>query len=465
MIRLRSVVSRIVALHLLAIIATSIGMPIALFVMLKHAAQELQGRALRAQAGEILRYLETGPDEAVRLALPPAIDKLYSQAYGRYAYAVLDRQGSVLFSSLSGRRPIVDLRPGKQPFEYFTRRSDGADLYGVMITAEIGGREVLVQVAQDLAHRDVLIDDIVDQFFARVGWVTAPILLLLLAIDVAIFRRAMKPIVAASALAREIGPARTEIRLPERDMPQEVLPLVRAVNQALDRLEAGFRGQREFTADAAHELRTPLAILRTQIDMIADPELAEPLRHDVESMSRLVNQLLEIAELETFVVGDDEIADLAAVSAEVAAFIAPLALSQHKTVAVAGAQHPVPVRGNGDALGRAVRNLVENALAHTATGTTVEITVAGEGVLRVLDRGPGVPEAERGHIFRRFWRRDRRRGGNAGLGLAIVARIAEMHGAQVSVEDRPGGGAAFAIRFPAVLTPRAAAAGEIETVC
>ena len=197
--------------------------------------------------------------------------------------------------------------------------------------------------------------------------------------------------------------------------------------------------------------------------MIADGELARSLRNDIESMSRLVNQLLEIAELETFVLGEHEVADLAAIATEVASFIAPLALSQHKMVAVAGGRHPIRVRGNADTLGRAIRNLVENALAHTAPGTTVEIALAGAGVLWVMDRGPGVPAAEREQIFRRFWRRDRRRAGNAGLGLSIVARIAEMHGAAVSVENRPGGGAVFSIRFPAVLEPEAATANELET--
>ena len=145
--------------------------------------------------------------------------------------------------------------------------------------------------------------------------------------------------------------------------------------------------------------------------------------------------------------------------------MAPLALSQTKSLAVTGARRPVRVRGNGDAIARAVRNLVENALAHTPSGTMVELAVAAEGSIRVLDRGPGVPKAERGHIFKRFWRRDRRRGGNAGLGLAIVARIAEMHGATVAVEDRKGGGAVFAIRFPAVLPNEPAAPARLAAVC
>ena len=484
MIRLRSVVSRIVALHMAAIVATSICMPLALFLMLREAVEQLHHQALRAQAAEIVGYLSIGADWRLRLALPPSLDEFYSQGYGRAAYAVTDGNGEVLFSSLPGKRAITDIRPegaaveffqqdrqgaiapvreeGK-PVAFFRKDRDGIALYGATAAVNFRGRTLRVQVVEDVLHRDVLIDDILAQFLTHVGWITAPILLILLGIDVVIFRRALKPIVAASALAEHIGPDNIELRLPETGMPREVLPLVRAVNHAFDRLDAGFRGQREFTADAAHELRTPLAILRTQIDMIEDREIAEPLRHDVESMSRLVNQLLEISELETLVVAEDESADIVAIAAEVAAFLAPLALSQRKTIAVTGARRPVRVRGSGDALVRAVRNLVENALAYTSPATTVEIAVAKEGVIRVMDRGPGIPKTDREHIFQRFWRRDRRRGGNAGLGLAIVARIAQMHGATVDIDERPGGGAVFAIRFPTVLAPETVAVRRFET--
>jgi signal transduction histidine kinase len=484
-IRFRSVVSRIVALHVAAIVATSICMPLALFLMLREAVEQLHHQALRDQAAEIERYLSTAPNGTLRLSLPPSLAEFYSQGYGRAAYAVIDGAAGVLFSSLPGNRAITGARPEGRPVEFFQQdrvgviapvrpeggpveffRQDryGVALYGAMVAVNFHGRPIVVQVVEDVLHRDVLIDDILAQFLTHVGWITAPILLLLLVIDVAIFRRAMQPIIAASSLAGKISPDRTELRLPEVGMPREVLPLVRAVNHALHRLDAGFRAQREFTADAAHELRTPLAILRTQIDMIEDREVAEPLRHDVESMSRLVNQLLEIAELETFFIAEGETADIGAIAAEVAGFLAPLALSQDKTVAVTGARRPVRVRGNGDAIARAVRNLVENALAHTAPGTTVELAVAAEGMISVLDRGPGVPKVEREHIFQRFWRRDRRRGGNAGLGLAIVARIGEMHGAVVSVDDRPGGGALFAIRFPSVLPEKPPAAAQYATV-
>jgi len=449
--RFRSVVGRAIALHLLAIAVTSVFMPLALYLMLKYAAQDLHEHALHEQADELSRFIDRGPDGALRVHLPPRLTDLYSPDYARYSYAVGDANGRVLLSSFPDGRAITRTPPPISQEISFSGKFDGVEIFGISVPIEIAGQKVWIEVAQDLAHRDVLIDDIVADFFSRVGWITAPILLLLLVIDVFIIRRALRPVVGASRLAERIGPLHTELRLPEAEMPREVQPLVHAVNQALDRLEEGFRGQREFTADAAHELRTPLAILRMQIDMISDRELAQSLRNDVENMSRLVNQLLEMSELETFVIEPSETADLVAVSTEIAGFLAPIALAQKKRVAVTGARKPVLVAGNAEMLGRAVRNLVENALVHAPRGTTVEIDVDPAGAIVVTDRGPGVPAAEREHIFRRFWRRDRRRSGSSGLGLSIVASIVERHNATVSVGDRPGGGAVFTLAFPVVL--------------
>jgi len=438
------------ALHLVAIAVASIFMPLALYLMLKHAADDLHERALREQAAELVSLIDRSPEGQWRANLTPRLVDLYSPDYDRYSYAVGDASGRVLLSSFTDGRSITGKTPPMDRVVPFSGWYHGVHIFGISEPIEIAGQKLWIEVSQDLAHRDVLIDDIVTDFFTRVSWITAPILFVLLVIDVAIIRRAVRPVIAASNLAERIGPLRTDLRLPEAGMPLEVQPLVHAVNQALDRLDEGFRGQREFTADAAHELRTPLAILRTQIDMIADRELAQSLRQDVENMSRLVNQLLEMAELETFIIGSDETADLVTVATEVAAFLAPIALANDKRLAVAGAHGPVNVRGNPDMLGRALRNLVENALVHTPPQTTVEIVVDGEGAITVNDCGPGVPPAEREQIFHRFWRRDRRRQGSSGLGLSIVARIAERHGATVSVADRAGGGAAFTLKFPAL---------------
>jgi signal transduction histidine kinase len=447
-ISFKSIFSRIIFLHVIAMVITAIFMPLVLYWFVKSAANDLHDDAMREQADLVARYLVLRADGGWTLDLPPALQALYSQAYGRNAYAILDDRGRVLFSSLKDQSPVFAQDPRAPGVAFMQTRQGNVAMSGVSLEKEIAGRTVRVQVGEDLAHRDVIIDDIVTDFFKRVGWITLPILLFLLAIDIVIFRRALRPLLNASEMAKQINPKRTDVRLSPRDIPKEILPLVQAVNQALDRLEAGFRIQREFTADAAHELRTPLTILRSRVDTLADRGISKALHRDIEGMARIVSQLLDIAELETFSIDPQEKADLRAVCAEVAEFAAPLALAQGKNIALSGTDASVWVRGNPEMLSRAIRNLVENAINYSPPGTTVEIVVADDGMVRVLDEGPGIKEDERELIFQRFWRRDRRRTGSAGLGLSIVQRIADAHAATVSVENRPTGGASFSLSFP-----------------
>ena len=447
MISFKSIFSRIIFLHVIALVITAIFMPVVLYYFFKWAANDLHDQAMREQARLVSHYLVLRPDGSWALDLPPALEDIYSQAVGRYAYAVIDDTGRVLFSSLKDRSPIFSADPRSSDVAYLETRRGNAAVSGVSLVKEMDGRSVWVQVGEDLAHRDVIIDDIVADFFKRVGWITLPMLLFLLAIDIVIFRRALRPLLNASEMAKKINPNRTDVRLPPEEIPKEILPLVQAVNQALDRLEAGFRMQREFTADAAHELRTPLTILRSRVDTLADRGVSKALHQDIEGMARIISQLLDIAELESFSIDPHEKADLRTICAEVAEFAAPLALAKGKNIALSGSDASVWVNGNPEMLSRAIRNLVENAINYAPPATTVEIVVEGSGMVRVLDEGPGIKEEERALIFQRFWRRDRRRTGNAGLGLSIVQRIADTHAATISVENRPTGGANFSLSF------------------
>lgn len=446
--RFRSILSRVVALHVAAIGVISVVMPLALYWLLNEAANGLHRDALHSQAVTISGFLKPKANgSGVVLDMPPAMQPLYAAEYGLYAYAVIDSSGNVLYSSRvdgSALFPPQDKHVGDWAMR---RRTTGTVLFGVSITRAIGGHPYVIQVAQDLSHRDVIIDDIVASFFPSVAWITFPLLLALLLIDILIFRRALEPVREASTTAASIGPLRTDVRLPEAAMPTEIVPLVRAVNQALDRLEKGFRAQRDFTADMAHELRTPLTIIRARVDTLEPGTLRDALRNDLENMTRIVNQVLDIAELESFVVAGDARADLQAVCAEAVAFMAPLAVAQSKAIALGGSESPVWVHGHAEALFRAVRNLIENAIRHAPVGGSIEVEVSENGTVCVLDDGPGVAEAERDSIFRRFWRRDRTRAESRGLGLAIVARVAETHDGSVTVENRPGGGAAFTLRL------------------
>jgi signal transduction histidine kinase len=446
-IRFDSIISRIVILHVIAVAITSVLMSVALSWLLNTATNNIHNEAMEEQAMSLAGHLALDANGSLSLELPPNLQGLYSQPYGRYSYAVVDDTGKALFSSLPGKTPVFAADPRAAAVQFLERRIGEAAISGASVRRVVGGKTVWVQAAEDLANSDVLIDDIVDDFYKHVGWITLPILLLLLVIDIAIFRRALLPLRQASETAQQISPARTDIRLPLGDIPSEVRPLVSAINKALDRLDEGFRIQREFTADAAHELRTPLSILRTRVETLDDPGIAKALHLDIEAMSRVVGQLLDIAELEVFAIDPEEVVDLQAASAEVAGFIAPLALAQGREIALLGVATPVWVKGNAEMIKRAIRNLAENAIRHAPKDTVVEFVVEENGTVAVRDRGSGIPNEDRELIFRRFWRRDRNRQGSSGLGLSIVQRIAELHGATVVVENRVMGGALVSLHF------------------
>jgi signal transduction histidine kinase len=457
-IRFKSILARIIFLHVIAVAIICALMPLLLYWLLVRETDRLQQVAMHEHAEMLAAHLKPDSDGKWTLDLPQNTRDLYSETYGRYAYAIADESGRPLFSSLHNRELIFP-QTGDQSNAAAQQATRGdAVLSGISESKEIDGKPILIQVAENLRHRDVIIDDIAENFLWRVGWITLPILLVLLLIDILIFRGALTPLTRASRQAQRISPSQTDVRLPTHGMPSEVLILVQAVNKALDRLEGGYRAQREFTADAAHELRTPLAILRTRIDTHAETSLTGAVRNDVEHMGRVVNQLLDMAELDTSVIEPSEEINLQSLCADVVEYIAPLALREGKEVALTNCEEPVWVRGDREMLFRALRNLTENAINHSPQNSTVELVVESSGTVRVIDQGAGVRDEDKERIFQRFWRGDRRRSGSVGLGLSIVERIAQAHGATVAVLNNPGGGAQFALRLSPVRRGRA----EIE---
>lgn len=458
-LRFKSILSRIIWLHLLAWAAVVIAVSYAAYFLLGATANVFEERLLRDHAAVVAQYLKLS-DGNWSLNLPPDLQALYSRGYGGYALAIVGDNDRQIFSSLPDKQDLFAPNLLLTAPSFFQQHRGQSVFYGVNFPLHQGGRSALIQVAQDLENPDVIVDDVVANFLGRIAWITIPIFALLLGIDILIVRRALYPITNASQLAQSIRPNNIELRLPTVGLPDEVLPLVQAINQALDRLEHGFRSQRDFTADAAHELRTPLSVLRTQVDMLSDRGVAQTLRPQLDSMSRLVGQLLELAELESFTVGVDEAADLTAVCSEAVSVMAPIALANKKTIELTGTPEPVWIRGNAEMLFRAIRNLVENAIRYTATGTSVVVDVSGAGVVGVMDRGPGIAAAERKLIFDRFWRRDRRSEEHAGLGLSIVQRAIQIHGGSIKVDERPGGGAIFSVSLTKKMEfPAAAKAG------
>jgi signal transduction histidine kinase len=410
----------------------------------------LSNRSLVEWGHSVAKAIKVLPDGTPEIRLPSRIHQAFLDSNGKKRLAVRDRKGEIVFSVGGDVAPLPGGIEEGRDGTLYRYDPDGpgpvVDM-GVVQKFEQGGVLLFIQVEETTTDRRLLAHTLTEEFFEDGGWLAGPFLLVLLAVSIFTVRRSLGSLKALSAQAETIGPATTDLRLPEADVPFEVLPFVRAVNQALERLEQGYRVQQDFTANAAHELRTPLAILTAHIDTLPDKKVAASLRADLEGISRLMSQLLRAAQVESLTVAQSELADLNEIAGEVAAFLARLAVTSGKSIELIPAPQQVLVHGNADSIFHALRNLAENALAHTAPGTDVTIEVLPEPAISVLDRGLGVPKEQQDKIFERFWRADRRRAG-AGLGLAIVKRTMEMHQGHVSVAGREGGGSVFTLHFP-----------------
>ena len=318
----------------------------------------------------------------------------------------------------------------------------------------------VIQVAQPRHVRRALA--------ARAAWrgvlpmlLAAPVMLLLAGWVVA---RALQPLrrVADEVRRRD---EQSLAPLPAAGLPDEVAPLVNALNALLERLQHALGTQRAFVADAAHELRSPLTALRLQLQLLGRArddttrsEATQGLAASIERASRLVEQLLALARNEPGAVATERMAlDLGALVRDSLADVAVLAMQRGSTVLLVPGP-PVAVLGDRVALALLVRNLVDNALRYSPPGARVELRCLQEGshpLLWVDDSGPGIPAEDRERVFDRFHRRASGDETGSGLGLAIVRSIAERHGAEVTLGDSPLGGLRVTVRFaPEAASPR-----------
>ncbi|NMG75226.1 ATP-binding protein [Aromatoleum diolicum] len=276
--------------------------------------------------------------------------------------------------------------------------------------------------------------------------------------------RGLRPL---ERLAREVATRRADSldALPTTDVPEEAQPLVRALNRLLERLDHALSAQRAFVADAAHELRTPLAALQIQLQLSerADDETARraalaELRTGLQRATHLVQQLLTLARQEPGAATNaprSRIA-LADVARQSLADHTPLADARHIDLGADTLDDTAVVSGDAAALRTLVGNLIDNAIRYTPEGGRVDVgvsvsdagTAAATCWLRVSDSGPGIPPDERERVLDRFYRRAGQEQSGSGLGLAIVHSIADRHGARLVLDSSPHGGLRVAVGFP-----------------
>jgi len=270
--------------------------------------------------------------------------------------------------------------------------------------------------------------------------------------------RDLKPLIDVARAVRQRHPTALE-PLPPAGLPQEVQPLVTALNDLLQRLATALATQRAFIADAAHTLRTPLTAVHLQTQMVArateDTERQQTiaaLQRGVERATHLVHQLLTLARLEPEAAQQPQgQVALNPLLHTVIADHVPLAAEKRIDLGLAR-DDPAGLMGDVDSLRILFDNLLENAIRYTPEGGTVDvqITSAPDAIqVEVLDTGPGIPPAERTRVFDRFYRREGTDVPGSGLGLAIVKTIAERHRAQITLHDRDHGpGLVVCLTFP-----------------
>src|SRR5262249_9259968 len=375
-------------LYLLAM-AFAVG---ALLYQAYDTAGTLNDRDLNLRATDLARYVVLGPDQEPRLELPPKLAAAYETGSSRL-YALRTQQRPVIAASPRSFGEVVSRWPAPSDEASFFRLKafgpESQDYYGVGVSVPSVAGPLSVFVGR-LAEGSLLAHSLLREFMVDAAWLIPLFMVITLATGKYAINSGLKPVRRISEMAAAIGPGDTAVRLPERDLPGELLPLVVAVNRALDRLAQGFAVQREFTANAAHELRTPLTIVTAALETMPGDGNLTKLKSDVARMNRIVEQLLRVARLDAVDLDISGKVDLNAVAEGVVAAMARLALAQDRMIAFLPADPPVHVRGNPSAIEDAIRNLVENAVAHTSRHSEVSVDVAPDGSVSVADQGPGI---------------------------------------------------------------------------
>ncbi|HEY0208612.1 HAMP domain-containing sensor histidine kinase [Acerihabitans sp.] len=427
----------------IAVLAASLSLIAALYLFaLNQFPQEMwqkdnnQRNAERVAAG--LQYNALGMPVSVRV--DEQLAWLFAIAPTEVMYRVFDDNGTLRLSSGTdtsglpwGRGRLADLTDSHQrvaisgrPFDVITLATDHQQ------------RRFYVQTATS----DAFGENVVDMKFAPLpGIIAWSVFIATIAFGLAFpftIRRVLYPLKVASEAAMSITPANLQTRLNDRDIPSEIRPLIDAFNAALARLEKGFIAQQDFLGAAAHELQTPLTLLRGQIELQPEIDNKPLLFREIDLMARQVRQLLHLAEVSESQNFSFSEVDRLAVMRDVAAYLDRKAAGNSITLRLWLPDDLPPIRADKSALFILLKNIVENAINYSPPGGSVDM-LADTSSIQVSDSGPGINAEDAARVFDRFWRAPGAVHGGTGLGLAICREIAVAHHWQLRVEALPQG--------------------------
>jgi two-component system heavy metal sensor histidine kinase CusS len=453
----RSIASQLVVLFTLAAaLLFCCGMGVLYWIVVRHAFEE--DNAVLADKVQGLRADLT-------TAGGPAIlqEELRNQRAGErvaYRVRVLDSTGRTVAETprMGTVLPANIFPPAESAGSSARKRRDyrtGNRLFSLIaITEEAGGQPYTIQVAQDRSGDD--------RFLKKLGALLAIMLafgiLASALIAITVTKRGLRPLAEITDSLKRVGPKRLHERVAPAGWPKEIQPLAAAFDEMLDRLEDSFTRLSQFSADLAHELRTPLANIRGEAEVaLTRARTADQYREVIESsvsecerLSAIVDNLLFLARAEA---AEGHIQrtlfDGRAAVGKIAAFYEPVADEQQVAISCSG-------EGTVDAdemlFGRALSNLIENALHFTPAGGGIVISIARTAVaaeISVKDTGNGISAEHLPRVFDRFYRADTSRSSEgAGLGLALVKSIAHLHGGSAAIESDPGRGTTVTLTFP-----------------
>ena len=390
----------------------------------------------------------------IKLSLPDGNDPGISD---QVLYTVSDSNGEKIAGNANLSRPL-SFRKGKSGplFSNGERNGEKTRIVSLVYPGPPGGKLLQLHLSETIHQRQALIRGI----FA---YIVIPQLLLILIATVVVWYGLKQGMMPLERLRREVAMRQREdlSRLDETRAPAEVRPLIDAVNDLLERLKQAMRAQKRFIADASHQLRTPLAGLKTQAELALREDDLERKQRTLEQLlisarrsAHLANQLLALARNEPEGQGENTFVtlELNQLAQECTTFWVPVALEKNIDLGFEGIPISVPVRGDATSLNEMLGNLIDNAIRYTRAGGRVTVRidyVQDEAIVHVEDNGLGIDPRHRERVFERFYRILGSGQSGSGLGLAIVAEVAKRHGATITLAHGHGGaGTLFSIRFP-----------------